>query len=68
MDPKIEERGHVLRGLAFAGTSSAARGQALILIALHFLRSADFSYVRKSCEHQVREKSSINSYDGILLE
>ena len=60
MDPKIEERGHflrgkvptsialmfliasnvlrghVLRGLAFAGTSSAARGHASILIALHF--------------------------------
>ena len=27
---------NVLRGLAFAGTNSAARGHALILIALHF--------------------------------
>ena len=35
VDPKIEERGHVLaRGLvAFAETSSAAREHALILIA-----------------------------------
>ena len=32
-DPNIEERGHVLRGLAFAGTSSAAQRQALISIA-----------------------------------
>ena len=36
MDLKIEEWGHVLRELAFAWTSSAAQGQASILIALRF--------------------------------
>ena len=36
VDPKIEERDMFWRGLAFAGTSSAAREHALILIALHF--------------------------------